>query len=151
RIALGGGRFSRRRWAGPAWALAHFGDQKSSISRTDEESFVSSLTEIVRVSAPPTPGGPPQVAPQIVLSFDVEEHFRIEAAAHVSVSPARQEHYRGRLDYSTRWLLDRLGEAKARATFFVVGQVARHNPGLIRAIHRAGHEVASHSWDHRRV
>jgi polysaccharide deacetylase family protein (PEP-CTERM system associated) len=86
-----------------------------------------------------------------VLSFDVEEHFRIEAAANLFVSPALQAHYCQRLDSSTRWLLDCLAEAGLRATFFVVGQIARHNAGLIRAIHRAGHEVASHSWDHRRV
>ena len=38
-----------------------------------------------------------------------------------------------------------------RATFFIVGKIAEHNPKLIRDIHDAGHEVASHSWDHRRV
>jgi polysaccharide deacetylase family protein (PEP-CTERM system associated) len=32
-----------------------------------------------------------------------------------------------------------------------VGQIARHSSGLVKAIARAGHEVASHSWDHRRV
>jgi polysaccharide deacetylase family protein (PEP-CTERM system associated) len=85
------------------------------------------------------------------LSFDVEEHFRIEAAAGLTVSPDLEAHYRQRLDSSTRWLLERLDEAELRATFFVVGEITRHNPALIRAIHRAGHEIASHSWDHRRV
>jgi polysaccharide deacetylase family protein (PEP-CTERM system associated) len=33
----------------------------------------------------------------------------------------------------------------------VVGQVAEHNPDLVRDIHRAGHEVASHGWDHNSV
>jgi polysaccharide deacetylase family protein (PEP-CTERM system associated) len=40
---------------------------------------------------------------------------------------------------------------RERATFFIVGQIARHQPSLVRAIHQAGHEVASHSWDHRSV
>jgi polysaccharide deacetylase family protein (PEP-CTERM system associated) len=44
-----------------------------------------------------------------------------------------------------------LGQHDVRATFFVVGQLARRNPALVRSIHRAGHEVASHGWDHRRV
>ncbi len=39
----------------------------------------------------------------------------------------------------------------AKATFFIVGQLAQSHPLLIRDIHRAGHEIASHSWDHRRV
>jgi polysaccharide deacetylase family protein (PEP-CTERM system associated) len=87
----------------------------------------------------------------IILSFDVEEHFRIEAGAHLSVAPAYQAHCLHRLDEATRWLLDQLGERGIQATFFIVGQIARHNPDLVRAIAGAGHEVASHSWDHQRI
>src|SRR5579859_6053727 len=86
-----------------------------------------------------------------ILSFDVEEHYRIEAAAGLSVSPALKAHYRDRVDCSTRWLLDLLAERHIQATFFVVGQIARDNPGLVRAMSAAGHEVANHSWDHQRV
>jgi polysaccharide deacetylase family protein (PEP-CTERM system associated) len=88
---------------------------------------------------------------RIILSFDIEEHDRIEAAAGLTIAPALHAHYRRRLDVSTRWLLDALAGHGIRATFFVVGEVARHSPALIRAIHQAGHEVASHSWDHRRL
>jgi len=87
----------------------------------------------------------------VILSFDVEEHDRIEAAYGLTVSPGLKAHYRDRLDYSTRGLLDFLAERDIKATFFVVGQIAHHNPGLARAISDAGHEVASHSWDHQRI
>lgn len=87
----------------------------------------------------------------IVLSFDVEEHHRIEAARGLPISAGQEEHYRRRMDHSTRWLLEQLAARNLRATFFIVGQIAEHNPSLIRAIHAAGHEVASHSWDHQRV
>lgn len=89
--------------------------------------------------------------PRLILSFDVEEHYRIEAAAKLVVEPELQSHYRERVETSTRWLLDKLDEFGQRATFFIVGQIARDQPSLVRAIHRAGHEVASHSWDHRNV
>ena len=89
--------------------------------------------------------------PRVVLSFDVEEHYRIEAAAGLTISPDFQAHCRERLDVSTRWVLERLARDGVRATFFIVGKIAEHNPQLIRDIHGAGHEVASHSWDHRRV
>jgi polysaccharide deacetylase family protein (PEP-CTERM system associated) len=89
--------------------------------------------------------------PRIILSFDVEEHYRIEAARGLTINSQQVAHYRQRLDYSTRWLLDQLAARQAQATFFVVGQITEHNPGLIRAIADAGHEVASHSWDHHRV
>jgi polysaccharide deacetylase family protein (PEP-CTERM system associated) len=88
---------------------------------------------------------------QIVLSFDVEEHDRIEAAAGLHIAPALKAHYRERLADSTRWLLDTLARAEVRATFFVVGQIADHDPGLVRAIRAGGHEVASHGWAHRRL
>lgn len=88
---------------------------------------------------------------QIVLSFDVEEHFRIEAAAGLTIDPALRAHHCERLEASTSWLLDELARFEVKATFFIVGQIARHNAQLVAAVHRAGHEVASHGWDHRRV
>ena len=44
----------------------------------------------------------------VILSFDVEEHFRIEAAAALALDPGLKEHYCRRLEPSTRWLLDQL-------------------------------------------
>lgn len=87
----------------------------------------------------------------IILSFDIEEHDRIEAARGLTINGQQQAHYRQRMDYATRWLLDQLAARSVPATFFIVGQIAQSNPGLVRAIAEAGHEVASHSWDHRRV
>ncbi len=86
-----------------------------------------------------------------MLSFDVEEHYRIEAAAGLSIDPRLKAHYGDRLGPSTQWLLDQLARFDVRATFFIVGEIARHSPALVRAIHGAGHEVASHGWDHQRV
>ena len=91
------------------------------------------------------------IAPKIVISFDVEEHYRIEAAAGLKLDPTLKSHYCERLEPSTRWILDELAKADIKATFFVVGQIGRDNPALVKAIHRAGHEVASHGWDHQRV
>ena len=90
-------------------------------------------------------------AGSVILSFDVEEHHRIEAAAGLEISEDLKAHYAGRVGPTTRWLLERLDERAIKATFFVVGELARDQPGLVRAIYAAGHEVASHGWDHRRV
>jgi len=90
-------------------------------------------------------------SPRIVLSFDVEEHYRIEAAAGLTIDAAQKAHYAERLTPSTQWLLDQLARYGVKATFFVVGEIARHGAALVRSIHRAGHEVASHGWDHQRV
>lgn len=93
----------------------------------------------------------PDKAAQIILSFDVEEHFRIEAAASLKIDAGLRAHYNERLQVSMRWLLEKLERCQIRATFFVVGEIARNQPSLVRAIHKAGHEIASHSWDHQRV
>lgn len=92
-----------------------------------------------------------EAAPPVILSFDVEEHHRIEAASGLHVSDALKAHYAERAADSTRWLLDLLDRHQVRATFFIVGELARNDPELVRDVHQAGHEVASHGWSHRRV
>lgn len=87
----------------------------------------------------------------VALSFDVEEHCRIEAATHLNCPPALKVEYAGRMADVTAWLLDLLAAHSQRATFFVVGEIALTRPTLVRRMVEEGHEVASHSWDHRRV
>lgn len=89
--------------------------------------------------------------PVTVLSFDVEEHYRIEAAVNYVCPEETKREYAHRMERSTRDLLDLLAEFHTSATFFIVGEIARTHPKLVRDIREAGHEVGSHSWDHRRV
>lgn len=91
------------------------------------------------------------MSPEVVLSFDVEEHHRIEAAAHLAVPESMKQDYARRMADRTRLILDRLADRNLKATFFIVGEIAHSHPALVRDIAAAGHEVASHSWDHRRV
>lgn len=51
----------------------------------------------------------------------------------------------------TEQLLRILGEKKARGTFFVLGVIGERYPELIEKIVDAGHEIASHGWDHRLI
>jgi peptidoglycan/xylan/chitin deacetylase (PgdA/CDA1 family) len=48
-------------------------------------------------------------------------------------------------------LLDLLGEAQVRGTFFLVGERAVRAPEVARAIVGAGHEVGNHTWSHRNL
>ncbi|MCK5800769.1 MAG: polysaccharide deacetylase family protein, partial [Deltaproteobacteria bacterium] len=56
--------------------------------------------------------------------------------------------YRGR--GQTRRILAILRRAHVKATFFVLGRLARRYPDLLRHIHDEGHLIANHSWDHPR-
>src|SRR5262249_37927778 len=61
-----------------------------------------STTEMA--SAPTLPAT--AARPRVIVSFDVEEHYRIEAAVGLTVDPARKAAYAERMEDSTRWLLD---------------------------------------------
>jgi polysaccharide deacetylase family protein (PEP-CTERM system associated) len=114
--------------------------------RSDLEHFPTDLRETV--AAPHASGSSPA---SVILSFDVEEHFRIEAAWGLEITPSLKAYYCDRVGPATDRLLEQLGRAGVKATFFIVGQTARDNAALVRSIARAGHEVASHGWDHQRV
>jgi polysaccharide deacetylase family protein (PEP-CTERM system associated) len=94
---------------------------------------------------------PVESRPPVVLSFDVEEHHRIEAAAGMVFPADLKRVYADRMEASTRRLLDQLAASGASATFYIVGQIAESHPGLVREIAAAGHEIGSHSWEHLRV
>ena len=87
----------------------------------------------------------------MVFTFDIEEHDRIEAAAQCVLSPGYRLQYRLRMAVATHYLLDALEQWGGSATFFVVGQIAKTHRQLVRMIGDRGHEVASHSWAHRRL
>ena len=55
------------------------------------------------------------------------------------------------MERNTRRLLDLCDEYGVRGTFFTLGWVAERWPDLVREIRDAGHELATHGQDHRRV
>lgn len=85
----------------------------------------------------------------VLLTFDVEDWFQVENfKAHIPYSswPDREL----RVEQNTQRVLDLLDgfDFKPKATFFVLGWIARQVPGLVREIHDRGHEVASHGDQH---
>jgi polysaccharide deacetylase family protein (PEP-CTERM system associated) len=90
-------------------------------------------------------------AAPVVLSIDLEEHHRIEAASGLKIDSRLQNHYRERMRIVTEWLLEQFDERRILATFFILGEIAKSDPNLVRSIAEAGHEVACHGWDHRRI
>jgi polysaccharide deacetylase family protein (PEP-CTERM system associated) len=84
------------------------------------------------------------------LSFDVEDYFHV--ANFASLVPfSSWDSHPSRVERSTEAILDLLSGRQARATFFVLGWVAERFPGLVRRIAAAGHEVGTHSHQHRLV
>jgi polysaccharide deacetylase family protein (PEP-CTERM system associated) len=84
------------------------------------------------------------------LSVDVEDWFQVGAFERV-IDRADWDSLPRRVEANTDRVLALFDEAGVKATFFTLGWVAARHPALIRRIAEAGHEVASHGWDHRRV
>jgi len=84
------------------------------------------------------------------FTIDVEEYFQV-SAFEARVARSDWGRLESRVAREVGVLLELLARHQTRATWFVLGWVAHRQPGLIRAIARAGHEIASHGWDHARV
>lgn len=82
------------------------------------------------------------------LSIDVEDWFQVLNMAH-RIDRADWDRLELRCIASTRELLALLAQRQARATFFFLGWIAERAPELVREVRDAGHEIASHGYDHR--
>jgi peptidoglycan/xylan/chitin deacetylase (PgdA/CDA1 family) len=84
------------------------------------------------------------------LTVDVEEWYHTCLVPGYT-DPARRPPLAEELDGLLPELLELLSDCGARATFFVLGEVAQRLPKRVREIAEAGHEVASHGWFHLRA
>jgi len=84
------------------------------------------------------------------MTVDVEDYFQV-SAFEGSIDRASWEDFACRVEANTSRLLDLFATHDTSATFFVLGWVAEHFPALIARIHEAGHEIASHGYEHRLV
>ena len=87
---------------------------------------------------------------QHYFTVDVEEYFQVSAFEE-TVSRWQWDKLESRVNRGVTKLLEMLERNDARATFFCLGWIAERHPDMIRTIADAGHEIASHGWDHRRV
>ncbi len=87
---------------------------------------------------------------QNALSVDVEDWFQVGAFERT----IRRDDWDGlthRVERNTDAVLELFDAAGVTATFFTLGWVAERYPALMRRIAQAGHEIASHGYDHARV
>jgi len=84
------------------------------------------------------------------LSCDVEDWFQVGAFEKV-IAKSDWDSLPQRVERNADAILALFDEAGVKGTFFTLGWVAARYPALIRRIADAGHEVASHGWDHDRV
>jgi len=78
-----------------------------------------------------------------ILSIDVEEIFHGEYTRYY-----REQNLTYRSPQNIPKILNILKEHEVKATFFIVGEIAKKYPEIINIILEEGHEVAFHSWTH---
>jgi len=85
-----------------------------------------------------------------ILTVDVEDWFHICGVKnHIPQTDLSQ--LESRVTYNTLKILEILYRKGVKATFFILGSVAKRHPDLIKQIQDADHEIATHGYSHRRV
>lgn len=84
------------------------------------------------------------------MSVDIEDWFQVGAFEN-TIRRADWDGLEHRVEANTEAVIALFGECGVNATFFTLGWVAERYPRLMRRITDAGHELASHGYDHSRV
>lgn len=87
-------------------------------------------------------------SPRHAISFDVEEYFQV-ANFTEQFPRAGWDAVESRLDVGMERILKALEKHQTRATFFFLGWIAERAPEWVRRCVDAGHEIASHGYDHQ--
>jgi polysaccharide deacetylase family protein (PEP-CTERM system associated) len=84
------------------------------------------------------------------LSVDVEEYYHAEIFRR-GLNGNGHDSFESRVERSTDRLLELMREHGARATFFVLGEIAQRHPALLRRLAAERHEIACHGDRHDNV
>lgn len=85
--------------------------------------------------------------PANAMTVDVEDYFQV-SAFDPYIDRSTWANYESRVEASTDRILTMFDQYSVKGTFFTLGWVADKFPELVRRIADAGHELASHGWDH---
>jgi polysaccharide deacetylase family protein (PEP-CTERM system associated) len=84
------------------------------------------------------------------MTVDVEDYFHVTAFAN-TVDRSRWNELEYRAVRNTERVLELFDASRIKATFFVLGWVAKRSPDLVKKIQSAGHEIACHGMSHQLV
>lgn len=81
------------------------------------------------------------------LTIDVEDYWSIFSRdwLHKDTEPTEM------VVKNTEWFLETLAGHNVKATFFVLGEVAKKFPSLIKKITEDGHEIGAHGFSHKQI
>lgn len=83
----------------------------------------------------------------IILTFDLEEWFHLCLDDDITSWNKYEMRFKGNMEY----LLEILENNNTKATFLVLGWIAKKYPEIIKEIHKKGHDIGSHSYAHELI
>lgn len=81
------------------------------------------------------------------LSIDVEDYWSIFSRDWLGIETEPSD----AVVRNTKWFLETLARHNVKATFFILGEVAKKFPSLIGKIAADGHEIGSHGFSHKQI
>ncbi|MBX9825726.1 MAG: polysaccharide deacetylase family protein [Xanthobacteraceae bacterium] len=108
---------------------------------------------VVPALAAECPGNPNAIGTSRTIVVDPTEHRKIGTMNYAETLPLVDKEVvltfdDGPLPPYTARILDILAAECVKATYFIVGVMARANPELVRRVHEDGHTVGTHSMSH---
>jgi peptidoglycan-N-acetylglucosamine deacetylase len=105
------------------------------------------------VSAADCPGHPDALGTSRTLVVDPKEHPRLGTMQYPETLPLEDHEVvltfdDGPLPRNSNQVLDILASQCVKATFFIIGNMARAFPEGVRKVRDAGHSIGTHSQDH---
>src|SRR5258708_23466593 len=99
------------------------------------------------------PGNPGALGPSRTLVVDPREHPRIGTMQYAETLPLQDHEVvltfdDGPLPPHSTQVLDILAAQCVKATFFIIGRMARSFPEGVRRVRDAGHSIGTHSQNH---
>jgi peptidoglycan/xylan/chitin deacetylase (PgdA/CDA1 family) len=106
-----------------------------------------------RALAADCPGHPDAIGTERTIVVDPREHPRIGVMQYSETLPLRDHEVvltfdDGPLPRNSDQVLQTLADNCVKATFFLIGEQARANPGGVRKLAAAGHTIGTHSQTH---
>jgi polysaccharide deacetylase family protein (PEP-CTERM system associated) len=84
------------------------------------------------------------------MTVDVEDYFQVQAFAHC-IGRDTWDRTPTRVEANVERILALFAAHEVHATFFTLGWIAERHKAMVRRIVAAGHELASHGWDHTKA
>ena len=116
--------------------------------------MLASVIAAGSASAADCPGNPGALGTSRTLVVDPREHPRIGTMQYAETLPLQDHEVvltfdDGPLPPHSTQVLDILAAQCVKATFFIIGRMARDFPEGVRRVRDAGHTIGTHSQNHR--